>query len=96
MWLKANTLTAHLPLVPSRQVSIIGNSTKKCLQGGASNGVIAEMEGLNLRFQEKYQDLSIIIEGGHAVFFDRNLKLNTFVVSNLGVEGLYAIFKYNE
>ncbi len=91
-----HTLTAHLPLVSSKKVSIIGNSTKKCMQSGASNGTLAEMKGLILRFQEKYQDLSIIIGGGDAVFFDKNLKLNTFVVSNLAVEGLHAIFKYNE
>ncbi len=97
MRLKAmHTLTASLPLVPSKQVSIIGNSTEKSMQSGASNGAIAEMKGLILKFQEKYQDLSIIIGGGDAVFFDKNLELNTFVVSNLGVEGLHAIFKYNE
>jgi len=97
MRLKAmHTLTAALPLVPTRQVSIIGNSTEKSMQSGASNGAIAEMKGLILKFQEKYQDLSIIIGGGDAVFFDKNMELNTFVVSNLGVEGLHAIFKYNE
>ncbi|MCF6360412.1 MAG: type III pantothenate kinase [Cyclobacteriaceae bacterium] len=91
-----HTLTAHLPLVSSKKVSVIGNSTEKCMQSGASNGSLAEMKGLILSFQKKYQDLSIIIGGGDAVFFGNNLELNTFVVSNLAVEGLHAIFKYNE
>lgn len=97
MRLKAmHTFTSNLPLVPFKPVSLVGRSTKKCLQSGALNGALAEMNGLILQFQEKYQDLSIIIGGGDAVFFDKGLKKGTFVVPNLAVEGLHAIFKYNE
>lgn len=91
-----HTFTANLPLVLFESTPIIGNTTQKCLQSGASNGTLAEMKGLIMQFQEKYQDLSIIIGGGDAVFFDKNLELNTFVVPNLAVEGLHTIFKYNE
>lgn len=91
-----HTFTSNLPLVSFELAPIIGNTTEKCLQSGASNGTLAEMRGLIMQFQEKYQDLSIIIGGGDAVFFDKNLELNTFVVPNLAVEGLHTIFKYNE
>ncbi len=91
-----HTFTANLPLVSFKTVSLIGTTTEKCLQSGATNGALAEIQGLILAFQEKYQDLSIIIGGGDATFFDKNLKLSIFVVPNLAVEGLHAIFKYNE
>lgn len=97
MRLKAmHTFTSNLPLVPFKKEELVGNSTKKCLQSGVANGSLAEMKGLIEGFMDEFQNLSIIIGGGDAVFFDKNLKLNTFVVSNLAVEGLHAIFKYNE
>ena len=97
MRLKAmHTFTSNLPLVSFKTTPLIGLSTKKCLQSGATNGTLAEIEGLIKRFKGDFQDLSIIIGGGDAVFFDTNLELDTFVVSNLAVEGLHAIFKYNE
>jgi len=91
-----HTLTSKLPLVPFNKEQLIGNSTQKCLQSGAANGTLAEMKGLIEGFNKDFENLSIIIGGGDAVFFDKNLELNTFVVSNLAVEGLHRIFKYNE
>lgn len=91
-----HTFTSNLPLVPFETVSLIGNTTKECSQSRAANGALSEIRGLIMQFEEKYQDLSIIIGGGDAVFFDIGLKKGTFVVPNLAVEGLYAIFKYNE
>lgn len=91
-----HTFTSNLPLVSFETTPLIGQSTEKCLQSGAANGTLAEIEGLINRFKDDFQDLSIIIGGGDAVFFDTNLELDTFVVSNLAVEGLHAIFKYNE
>lgn len=91
-----HTFTSNLPLVPFEPTPLLGKTTKKCLQSGALNGALAEIRGIIMEFQKKYQDLSIIIGGGDAVFFDKNLKLSTFVVPNLAVEGLHTIFKYNE
>lgn len=97
MRLKAmHTFTSNLPLVPFETVPLVGKTTEKCLQSGATNGTIAEIRGLIMGFQTIYRDLSIIIGGGDAIFFDKNLKLDIFVVSNLAVEGLHTIFKYNE
>ncbi len=91
-----HTLTANLPLVSFDSASLVGKSTQKSLQSGATNGSLAEMKGLIKQFESEYDNLSIIIGGGDAVFFDKNLELNTFVVSNLAIEGLHTIFKYNE
>ncbi len=91
-----HTLTSKLPLVSFNKEELIGNTTQKCLQSGASNGTLAEMKGLIEGFKKDFENLSIIIGGGDAVFFDKNLELNTFVVANLAVEGLHRIFKYNE
>ena len=91
-----HNFTSNLPLVSFEEVELVGNTTESCLQSGALNGAIAEMRGIIEQFIKKYEDLSIIIGGGDAIFFDKHLKLNTFVVSNLTLEGLYIIFKYNE
>ncbi len=91
-----HTLTSKLPLVSFNKEQLIGNSTQKCMQSGAANGTLAEMKGLIEGFNKDFENLSIIIGGGAAVFFDKNLELNTFVVSNLAIEGLHRIFKYNE
>ncbi len=97
MRLKAmHNFTANLPLVSFEEAALIGKTTQTCLQSGATNGALAEIQGLILAFQKKFKDLSIIIGGGDAEFFDKNLELSTFVVSNLVVVGLHTIYKYNE
>lgn len=97
MRLKAmHTFTSNLPLVPVKAVPLEGESTEHCLQSGAINGVLAEMKGIIQEYLVRYEDLSVIIGGGDAEFFDKNLELDTFVVSNLVLEGLRAIFVYNE
>ncbi len=97
MRLKAmHTFTQNLPLVRVQAAPLVGNTTEKCLQSGAVNGIFFEIKGLIQQFMQQYEDLSIIIGGGDADFFDKNFELNTFVVPNLAVEGLHAIFKYNE
>jgi type III pantothenate kinase len=89
-------LTANLPLVTFKKTILIGKTTEECLQSGVSNGALAEMRGLIMNFQKKFEDLSIIIGGGDAVFFDKNLEFSIFVASYLTLEGLHTIFKYNE
>lgn len=97
MRLKAmHTFTSNLPLVSLKLTPLEGKSTEQCLQSGASNGTLVEMKGIIEGYRRKYEDLSIIIGGGDADFFDKNLKLNTFVDSNLVLEGLRTIFMYNE
>ncbi len=72
MRLKAmHTLTSNLPLASFEKPQLIGTSTTKCLQSGATNGTLAEMKGLIKQFQDEFQNLSIIIGGGDAVFFDK-------------------------
>lgn len=97
MRLKAmHTFTRNLPLVGAKPTPLLGNSTEKCLQSGAVNGTFSEIKGLIQQFLEQYEDLCIIIGGGDAEFFDKNLELDTFVVPNLAIEGLHTIFNYNE
>lgn len=97
MRLKAmHTFTSNLPLVPLEFVPLEGKTTFQCLQSGATNGTLLEMKGIIETYKAKYDNLSVIIGGGDADFFDKNLELNTFVVSNLVLEGLRAILIYNE
>ena len=91
-----HTFTSNLPLVSFEQVPLEGKTTTTCLQSGAVNGTLSEMKGIIHAYQQKYQGLTIIIGGGDADFFDKNLELNTFVVPNLVLEGLHTIFMYNE
>ena len=91
-----NTFTSNLPLVSFEEAPLEGRSTKTCLQSGAANGTLAEIKGIISEYMKKYLELTVIIGGGDAYFFDKNLKLNTFAVPNLVLEGLHRIFKYNE
>lgn len=89
--------TSSLPLVSrDDEASIIGKTTKTCLQAGAKFGVKAEIEGIISRFREDYPDLKTIICGGGGKIFERRKQSSIFVLPNLVLLGLNCILLYNE
>jgi type III pantothenate kinase len=88
--------TARLPLVEVNENAIlIGNSTVSCIQSGALNGMIAEIEGTISRYQVHYPQLRVILCGGDTHFFENNLKGTIFAVQNLVLRGLNSILLHN-
>ncbi|MBN2486218.1 MAG: type III pantothenate kinase [Bacteroidales bacterium] len=91
-----NHFTHRLPLVNATDnLPILGKSTEQAMQCGVINGIIYEIEGTITEISKNYEDLTVILTGGDAKFFDNKLKKTIFVVQNLVRTGLNTILNYN-
>ena len=91
-----NAQTGALPLIEiNDNFGLIGKSTSSCINNGIQIGSIAEMNGIISEFKNKIPKLSVILTGGDALFFEKQLEIDSFVVSNLVLEGLNAILSVN-
>lgn len=97
MRLKAmHTFTARLPLVEiTGDIPLVGNSTKSCLQSGAFNGMLAEIDATIERYKQHNPQLRVILCGGDTHFFENRLKGAIFAVQNLVLKGLNSILLHN-
>ena len=91
-----NNFTSSLPLL-TKNVAMehTGQSTKQCMQSGAFNGLLHEMEGIIAHYTEKIPDLQVVLCGGDAKTFETNLKPHIFVQPNLVLIGLNRILEYH-
>ncbi len=101
-----NTFTGRLPLVEINEsdITVNGNSTseqliagrdtRESILSGVINGAIFEISGFINKYKEIYPDLNVVVTGGDAIYFDKNLKSNIFVVQNLVPYGLKLILQY--
>lgn len=88
--------TDKLPLLSIQKIQgLIGNSTDESIAKGVQNGVIFEIEGYLTKIGEKYPQLTVLLTGGDAQFFDNKLKKTIFVVPNLTLLGLNLILNHN-
>ena len=91
-----NEFTSLLPLLePSSHPKLIGDSTYSAINSGVVNGVVAEIDGLIANYRLVYENLTVILTGGDASFFDKELKSNIFVEPNLTLIGLNEILRHN-
>ncbi|MEO6346512.1 MAG: type III pantothenate kinase [Aquaticitalea sp.] len=91
-----NTLTANLPLLDTEMpMQIIGGSTVTAIHSGVVFGILKEMDGVIDEYQERYEDLTVILTGGDAVFLSKQLKNSIFANSNFLLEGLNFILEFN-
>ena len=89
--------TGKLPLInPTENVEILGNSTEKAIQSGVQNGILYEINGYISRFKEQYPELNVILTGGYAFLFEKNINYPIFADSFLIPKGLNRILIYNE
>ncbi len=99
MRLKAmNQQTDQLPLLnwlDGNRPKTTGNTTMASMLSGVINGVINEMNGFISSYQEQYPRLKIVITGGDAQFFEKELKNSIFANPNLVLIGLHEILKHN-
>ncbi|HMQ48253.1 MAG TPA: type III pantothenate kinase [Saprospiraceae bacterium] len=97
MRLKAmHEFTAALPLVePGELRAWIGDSTTAALRNGAQLGAIFEVMAFVDYLETHYGDFQVIITGGDAEYFVKNLKREIFVHQNLVLAGLNQILKHN-
>jgi len=93
-----NNYTNQLPLINwsgETRPKNIGNTTISSMLSGVVNGLIAEINGFIKDYQKQYPQLKIVITGGDAIFFEKELKNGIFADPNLVLKGLNEILIYN-
>ncbi|MBK9291741.1 MAG: type III pantothenate kinase [Bacteroidetes bacterium] len=98
MRLKAmHTFTSRLPLAGiSPEAPLVGQTTHQSLLSGAVNGTRAELEGMIRRYEKTVGKLTVLVGGGDNKYFETKFKSRIFAASNLVLEGLQAIMKFNK
>lgn len=90
--------TARLPLMEPEwdlELGRLGDSTSQAMQQGALWGAVMELEGMIHRFSPKFQNLEVVLTGGDAQFFVKNIKTKIFAHPNLVLFGLNKILNFN-
>lgn len=91
-----NEHTALLPLVQKDwNFPIIGYDTKTNLQSGVIAGISYEIDGYIDYYAGKYGNFNVVLTGGDAGYFARQLKNKIFADSNFLFKGLYALSETN-
>ena len=88
--------TDKLPLVKQKKINTLtGRTTAESILSGVVNGSIEEMRGIIGQYQKQYRGIKIIITGGDADFFEKQLKTTIFAEPFLVLKGLNIILDYN-
>ncbi|WP_038030734.1 type III pantothenate kinase [Thermonema rossianum] len=94
-----HAFTARLPRLewsPAEELpALIGRSTTEAMKTGAVQGVLGEISFFAESFAKEYPNLQIILCGGDALFFKKQLKFHTFAEPKLVLIGLNRILDYN-
>ncbi|MEO7766386.1 MAG: type III pantothenate kinase [Ferruginibacter sp.] len=91
-----NDHTALLPLVKKDwNFPIIAYDTKTNLQSGVIAGITYEIAGFIEFYAEKYGNFNVVLTGGDAGYFARQLKYKIFADLNFLFKGLYALSETN-
>lgn len=91
-----NTFTNGLPLIDYTEIDyLIGKNTNESILSGVINGCLAEIDGIIAKYTAIYENLTIILTGGDAKYFENELKSNIFAESNLTLIGLNEILLFN-
>ncbi|XOV92459.1 MAG: type III pantothenate kinase [Bacteroidota bacterium] len=73
----------------------LGKNTRECLKSGSYQATILEIEGFIGYFRQHFEDLTILMTGGDASYFESKLKGPIFARSNLVLRGLNSIRHFN-
>lgn len=91
-----HTFTEKLPLLkPDFPESYIGDSTVNSIHSGIVNGTISEIDGTINKYNEKNDQLTIVLTGGDVYFLADKLKNSIFANPNFLLEGLDKVLTYN-
>lgn len=92
-----NAYTSKLPLVEANfDSALFGKNTIEAIQSGTYQGIVAEIDGIITKIMTIYPNLTVILTGGDANNFAKNLKNAIFVNFNIVIEGLNSILEYNQ
>mgnify|MGYP005748846483 CR=1 FL=1 len=92
-----HTFTERLPLVEHSKEAfpLTGQTTQESILSGVLSGTVAELNGFIQAYAEKAKDLTVILCGGDAGFFESKLKGRIFVIPELVLIGLHRILAHN-
>jgi type III pantothenate kinase len=88
--------TAKLPLIkPHWNFPLVGYDTKTNIQSGVIFGLAKEIDGVIDAYEERYENLHVLMTGGDAHYFMPFLKKRITEDPYLIFKGLYVISEYN-
>jgi len=91
-WRAMHEFTARLPLVTSPEpLQPFGTNTSSALRTGVVQGMVAEIQGRIQQLEQHLPDLTIILTGGDAHFFEKQINSPIFAEPNLALYGLHAL-----
>jgi len=91
-----NTFTDKLPLIELQPTQdLLGTDTNNSIVTGVFNGIVAEINGIIMKYQSKYRGLKIVVTGGDVSFFENEVKSSIFADAFFTLRGLNAILKVN-
>ena len=91
-----HTFTAKLPFIEEIETKDpCAKNTKDALVSGVVNGILSEITGMISLFNEKYDKIEVVLTGGDASFFEKELKKSIFVCPYLTLIGLNEILLAN-
>jgi len=91
-----HNFTGKLPLhSPDPDQPFLGTDTKEAIVAGVQNGAVFEIEAYISRILEQAPSAQIVLTGGDAEFFEKQIKSSIFVDSNLVLKGLNKILRFN-
>jgi type III pantothenate kinase len=94
-----NDYTENLPLlsISEKNIKLIGNDTKSSIQSGVAQGLFAEIEGIIVKYNLKYKNLTVFLTGGDKKLLDSYIKNKIFVGSKfLLLEGINYLLNFNK
>lgn len=98
MRLKAmHAFTGRLPDIAWEDIPAFpGDSTKNSMLQGVKQGVLGEIERQIRLYGENYPGLKVLVSGGDADFFEKNLKKDIFAAPYLVLVGLNKILIHKQ
>jgi type III pantothenate kinase len=91
-WEAMHRLTARLPRVQMPEAPLsYGRNTFEAMQSGVMAGISSELNGRIAQFGLILSELTIILSGGDAEFFEKRIDSRIFAEPNLALYGLHAL-----
>ncbi|MBN8702447.1 MAG: type III pantothenate kinase [Bacteroidetes bacterium] len=93
-----HTFTDKLPLIESdfNFSTLIGTNTPDSILSGVMTASALEVKGFIEMYNDQFENVKVVLTGGDAPFFEKQLKNNIFADANLILKGLNTILLYNE
>lgn len=91
-----NTFTDKLPFIDLQTTkNLIGIDTQQSIITGVYKGMIAEINGIIMDYQDEFNEINFVLTGGDSGFFENEVKNTIFADAFFTLRGLNAILNVN-